>query len=101
MLDGDILSLDPAKLAQLLPERLQADRATGSSGILQETYAGDFPCLLRVDGKGKGTEHCAKSQERDFFLHVFFVVSIHSTRDTRSFSFDHLVRSRQHIRRIG
>ena len=31
VLDGDILSLDPAKLAQLLPERLHEDRATGSS----------------------------------------------------------------------
>ena len=31
VLDGDILSLNPAKLAQLLPERLHEDRATGSS----------------------------------------------------------------------
>ena len=31
VLDGDILSLDPSKLAQLLPERLQEDRDTGSS----------------------------------------------------------------------
>src|SRR5262247_921738 len=48
ILDGNVLSFNPSKLAQLLPECLQADRATGSSGILQETYAGDFPCLLRV-----------------------------------------------------
>ena len=56
VLDGDILSLDPAKLAQLLPERLQEDRATGSSAIIQETYAGDFPCLLRLDGNAKRKE---------------------------------------------
>ena len=31
VLDGDILSLDPSKLAQLLPERLHEDRATRSS----------------------------------------------------------------------
>jgi hypothetical protein len=31
VLDGDILSLDPSKLAYLLPERLQADLNTGSS----------------------------------------------------------------------
>jgi hypothetical protein len=47
VLDGDILSLNPSKLAQFLPERLQEDRDTGSSAIIQETYAGDFPCLLR------------------------------------------------------
>src|SRR5262245_65294911 len=48
VLDGDILSLNPSKLAQLLPERLQEDRATGGSAIIQETYARDFPCLLRL-----------------------------------------------------
>ena len=31
VLDGDILSLNPSKLAQLLPERVHEDRATGSS----------------------------------------------------------------------
>ena len=48
VLDGDILSLNPSKLAQLLPERLHEDRATRSSACIQETYAEDFPCLLRV-----------------------------------------------------
>ena len=43
VLDGDIFSLNPSKLAQLLPERLQEDRATGSSACIQETYAEDFP----------------------------------------------------------
>ena len=49
VLDGDILSLDPSKLAQLLPERLHENRATGSSACIQETYAEDFSCLLRVE----------------------------------------------------
>jgi hypothetical protein len=49
VLDGDILSLNPSKLAQLLPERLQEDRDTRSSAIIQETYAEDFSWLLRVD----------------------------------------------------
>jgi hypothetical protein len=31
VLDGDILSLDPAKLGQLLPERPPEDPTTGSS----------------------------------------------------------------------
>ena len=48
VLDGDILSLNPSKLGQLLPERLHEDRATGSSACIQETYAEDFPWLLRV-----------------------------------------------------
>jgi hypothetical protein len=30
VLDGDILSLDPSKLGQLLQERVHEDRATGS-----------------------------------------------------------------------
>ena len=42
VLDGDIFSLNPSKLAQLLPKRLHEDRATGSSAIIQETYAEDF-----------------------------------------------------------
>jgi hypothetical protein len=49
VLDGDIFSFNPSKLAQLLPERLQEDRDTGSSAIIQETDAEDFPYLLGVD----------------------------------------------------
>jgi hypothetical protein len=47
VLDGDILSLDPSKLAQLLPERVHENRATRSSASIQETYAEDFRWLLR------------------------------------------------------
>ena len=47
VLDGDIFSLNPSKLAQLLPERVQEDRATRSSACIQVTYAEDFSCLLR------------------------------------------------------
>jgi hypothetical protein len=55
ILDGDILPVDPPELAHLLPERLRKDRATGSSGSIQETYAGNFPCLLRL-GEGSNSE---------------------------------------------
>jgi len=48
VLDGDILSLDPSKLAHLLPERLQKPCHTRSSAFIQETHAEDFPCLLRL-----------------------------------------------------
>jgi hypothetical protein len=50
ILDGDILPLDPSKLAHLLAERLQEPCHTRSSAWIQETYAGDFPRLLRVGG---------------------------------------------------
>ena len=66
VLDGEILSLNPSKLAHLLPERLQEDRATGSSAWIQETYAKDFPCLLRLSGTAKRKEHSAKSKTRRF-----------------------------------
>jgi hypothetical protein len=71
VLDGEILSFNPAKLAQLLPERRHEDRAAGSSAWIQITYADDFPCLLRVGGRAKRKEHGAKSKDRDFFLHAF------------------------------
>ena len=57
VLDGDILSLNPSKLAQLLPERVHEDGATRSSAIIQETYAEDFPCLLRVCHDGNSKQH--------------------------------------------
>ena len=58
VLDGDILSLNPSKLAQLLPERVHEDRATGSSAWIQETDAEDFSRLLRLG------YHCNSKQHR-------------------------------------
>jgi len=48
VLDGDIFSVNPAKFVQLLPKRSQKPCHTGSSASIQETYAEDFPCLLRL-----------------------------------------------------
>jgi hypothetical protein len=31
-----------------LPERIQKNRTTGSSAIIEEPYPPDFPCLLRL-----------------------------------------------------
>ena len=58
---------------------------TGSSAIIQETYAEDFSWLLRVGGTAKRKEHGAKRKDGDSSLHVFFSASIHSTQtlDTR------------------
>ena len=67
VLDGDILSLNPSKLAQLLPERLHEDRATGSSAWIQETDAEDFSWLLRVSERAKRKEHGAKRKPKTFF----------------------------------
>ena len=60
--------------AHLLPERVQEDRATRSSACIQETYAGDFSCLLRASERARRKEHSAKSKDRDLFLHVSFSV---------------------------
>jgi hypothetical protein len=57
--DCEILSLNPSKLAQLLPERVHEDRATGSSACIEETYAKNFPWLLRPNWKAKRMEHGA------------------------------------------
>ena len=73
ILDGDIFSLNPSKLAQLLPERLHEARATRSSACIQETYAEDFPCLLRVERTEQSSEeHSAKSKDGDFFRSLSF-----------------------------
>jgi hypothetical protein len=53
VLDSDILSLNPTKLAQLLPKRLQEYRATGGSASIQVTYAGDFPLSAAPRREGK------------------------------------------------
>jgi hypothetical protein len=47
VLDVKIFSFNPTKLAQLLLKRFQQDGTTSSSAVIQETYAGPFPCLLR------------------------------------------------------
>ena len=52
-LERDIFSLNPPKLTQLLPERSQKAPSAGRGTSFQETYAEDFPCLLRMDGSAK------------------------------------------------
>jgi len=47
ILDADILSFDPSKLAQLLPELVQQDGHTRSSAPIQVTDTKDFSRLLR------------------------------------------------------
>src|SRR5262249_15979748 len=82
ILDDDILSLDPAKLAQLLSERVHKDRATGSSACIQVSYAEDFSCLLRVNWNAQRNEHSAKRKGGNFSHHIFSlepVVTRHMT----------------------
>jgi hypothetical protein len=62
ILDGEILPLDPPKLAHFLTERLHQHRATRSSAWIQKTYAGDFCRLLRV-GKMDAGEDKANQQK--------------------------------------
>ena len=43
---------------------------------------GNFRWLLRLGGHTKRKERSAKSKDRDFFLHVFFSVSLDLSLDT-------------------
>src|SRR5215831_16215332 len=56
-----------------------------------------LPLRLSIETKRK--EHSAKRKDTDFSLHIFVSSPIHSSLDTRPFSLDHLIRSRQHVRR--
>jgi len=55
-----VFSLNPSKLAQFLLERVQLNRATGSSTWIQVTDASDFPWLLRLGEGAESIEHHAK-----------------------------------------
>src|SRR6266478_8657371 len=68
ILDGDILSLNPSKLGNLLPERLHQGRATRSSAPIQETYAGDFSCPLRLGKRNVCPKKSCQQPESDFIL---------------------------------
>ena len=72
VLDGDILSLNPSKLAQLLQERLHEDRATGSSASIEETYAEDFPCLLRLGERSGSQKKSCQSPDGGSSVHFSF-----------------------------
>jgi hypothetical protein len=60
ILNGDILSLNSPKLAQLLPECIDENRHARGSAYFQKTYAEDFSRLLRRRGTAKRKEHSAK-----------------------------------------
>jgi hypothetical protein len=76
ILDGNVFSFDPSKLAQLLPERIQEDRATGRSAIIQDADAEDF-ARLRRGRRAKRKEHRANDKAASFIPHelllLFFI----------------------------
>src|SRR5436190_17285418 len=89
VLDGDVLSLDPAKLVQLLPERLPQYRAAGSSASIQETYAEDFPCLLCVCPRPAHRERdddCKKPCPFSILDFRFPIVGLRSEESTPKYS---------------
>jgi hypothetical protein len=63
-----ILSFNPSKLAQLLPKRVQEDRDTRSSAIIQVTYAKEFSRLLRGGGEAKSQEHSRCGETKSFLV---------------------------------
>ena len=89
VLDRNILSLNPSKLAQLLPERINEDHATRSSAIIQETYAEYSSWLLRLGEMDESQNK--RSEERSN--------NIYPWGSAQSKSFDHFIRSRQHVGR--
>ncbi len=54
-----------------MKKRLQENRYTRSCAPIQETYAGDFSCLLRVGGNAKRKEQSAKRKAKNVFLTGF------------------------------
>jgi hypothetical protein len=72
VLESDIFFLDPSKLARLLPERLRKDRATGSSALIQETYAEDFPVCCASASETFARKRVASSQRVNLFFMFFF-----------------------------
>src|SRR5262245_40360427 len=75
ILNGDILSLDPAQLVHLSPERVHHDRHTGSIAWIQEPNAEDFSRLLRRNGNTKRKEHGAQTQSKNVFFHLCLLIS--------------------------
>src|SRR5262249_17410823 len=91
--DGDVLSLDPAKFVQLLPERFHEDRHAGSSAIIEETYAEDFRWLLRLGGKTKWKRKSEESKARNFSIHHVSSRLLHLiTLSARASTFGGIVR---------
>src|SRR5262249_34918465 len=69
VLDGNILFLNPSKLAQLLSERVDEDRATRSSASIQDTDADDFPRLLRLSRISKSQNETSQCYDKRSFTH--------------------------------
>src|SRR5262245_22139148 len=65
----------------------------------QESYASDFPCLLRVNRAANRKEHGAKGEDDDFLTSCFSLLSPLDTPHSPLFSFNQLVRPSQYIRR--
>ena len=75
--DVDVLSLNPAEIAQALKKGLISDQWAGV--VVQVANPRHLPRLLRLGGKAKRKEHSAKKAKRrehsakrhrnDFFVH--------------------------------
>jgi hypothetical protein len=91
ILNGDILSLNPPKLAQLLAERLQKSCHTRSSASIQKTYAEDFSRLLRACPRPDQRErehYCKKPRPFSIFDFGFWIIG-QRIRESHPRSFNH------------
>jgi hypothetical protein len=71
-----------------------------AQAALSDTRSRNF--LLRLSRKAQGKEPSANRKGDDFSQHGLFSIpsTWHSIIDTRSFSFDHSIRSRQQNRQV-
>ena len=105
ILDDNVFSFNPAKLAQLLPERLQEDRDTGSSAMHPGNRCGGFSLSAAPDAEeqsAKSIAHGSKANRRFYhdIDHRLRTTDIGpSFRKDRTLLFYDLIRSCQHIRR--
>jgi hypothetical protein len=76
VLDGDVFSFNPSKLAHLLPQRLHEGCATRRVAWIQVTYAEDFARLLRYGGRAKRKEHGAKRKAENAVADYFHKIPL-------------------------
>ena len=77
ILDGDILSFNPSKLAQLLPERLHEDRAYQKQCLDPGNLCGRLFLSAAPERKRKAQRAQRISVRTVIFLFMFFSASLH------------------------
>src|SRR5262249_8321938 len=80
-LNDDVFPFHVAKLAQTLPECLDAGRVSGKGGTTQVSNRGDLRRRLRLDGKRCGEETTGHGTEECSTLHYSITWSARASSD--------------------